>query len=734
MQVVETTIGTNPTATRHHLTTLFQRCPEEYSGGLMEIRCIHPTRKNQTGVKLVKAHQFKAIDEISAAVDWAMEMNGQGFNVYVGVNPRKADTPSFSAASAKDVEIAFFNFADIDSAESVTILRGDIPIPYTFAVVTGTVPGPRPHVYWELETPVQNLKAWGDVQSGMKDYFHSDAVIDPPRVMRLAGTINYPDPKKAEERGYVTETVTIRTEYDDDRDPVPPVIMHNSFAQYKNAVTETPSTLTTPSAADPLALGITANVDVVACVHNIAAGNEWHNNMIRVVAHWISRGLSDAEIVLICRSLTLPGYTTDQTDREVMVAISGARNKYQVPNPSYEIGKTVIAPPVFPQLTAWTANQYKGKAAEMEWLCEGSVPRGVPVLFAAMGGLGKSFMGLDLGLEIAVGVTSEEKKQKTILGGKVLRRGTAVIISAEDGKDSIHRRLEAIDPWGRRNTALEKLIIVPLPDAGGPMPLITMGPTGPMKTPAFDDMVAQLKAIGDVEVVVVDPLQAFVMADVTSDPAAGQFMWSAFAEICALTRATLIVTHHMRKDGLTSIETIEDAREAIRGSTALVDGSRLTYALWKSREDAAKVLCDALNLQYDNGKVVNGAVVKANDETNKNIQTYIREESGLLVDKTAMSNEAMGMRNRISVEKVNEFFNLVNQRWADQNPYGRTPQTADRYIVTHLMKFMGIQKRTADGYVASWFDNGHLVEEIFDRHSKKNGIHSPKKIITEVSQ
>src|SRR5690606_28836803 len=100
---------------------------------------------------------------------------------------------------------------------------------------------------------------------------------------------------------------------------------------------------------------------------------------------------------------------------------------------------------------------------------------------------------------------------------------------------------------------------------------------------------------------------AFVLADVTSDPAAGQFMWSCLAEICAATGATVMVLHHMRKDGLNDIQDGDDAREAIRGSTALVDGARLSYALWRAPETDAKSICSQLNVTWDKRKVVQGA-------------------------------------------------------------------------------------------------------------------------------
>ena len=314
---------------RQHLEVLFHRCPEEYPGGKLEIRCIHPVEKSNSGNKLIKYQQFKVVEDIAAAVKWAVEMNGAGFNVYVGVNPRKPNTAPFGAGSNEDVEISFFNFADIDNQESVDRVRQWEGTQYTFSVTTGSHPCPRPHLYWELETPNRNMKAWTDVQAGIADMFKSDRVIDPARIMGLAGTVNYPDTKKSE-RGYRIEVVQIRTEYDDDRDPASAVALYGEFVNVKklaanlNPANLNPANLTP---GDRLGLGNTGSVEVDKAVADILAGREWHNNMIRVVGHWMSLGRADWEIIQLCRAFTLPGFTHDDTDKEVMQAIEGGHKK-----------------------------------------------------------------------------------------------------------------------------------------------------------------------------------------------------------------------------------------------------------------------------------------------------------------------------------------------------------------------------------------------------------------------
>src|SRR5258707_15699591 len=75
-------------------------------------------------------------------------------------------------------------------------------------VHTGTVPERRAHLYFKLDGAVtrERLEA---ANTALCKLLGSDSVQDAPRVMRLAGTVNYPSPKK-QERGYVAELTTLR--------------------------------------------------------------------------------------------------------------------------------------------------------------------------------------------------------------------------------------------------------------------------------------------------------------------------------------------------------------------------------------------------------------------------------------------------------------------------------------------------------------------------------------------
>ncbi|GHH09280.1 hypothetical protein GCM10008023_05750 [Sphingomonas glacialis] len=373
------------------------------------------------------------------------------------------------------------------------------------------------------------------------------------------------------------------------------------------------------------------------------------------------------------------------------------------------------------RLTDWSTDRYAGEAPPIRWLCEGAIPQGVPALFAAMGGVGKSFMAIDLALDIASEVIAGNGTRR-ILGGPVREHGSVVVLGAEDAKDSVHRRMAAIDTGGRRAAALGRLFVVPLPDVGGPMTLIA-GQSGEfMQTAKLEALIAQLQAIPDLKLVILDPLQAFVTANITADPAAGQFMWSSLARICASTGATIIACHHMRKEGAATIDTADQAREAIRGSTALIDGARATYALWSASEDATRRVCQESGVEYRPKRVVHGAVVKANDEHDWEVHTYMRSDNGLLSDANDAGKRAAQKVTAMTEMQCLDFLKHIESRWRAGRPFSAAANSQDRYAIGFMQREYGVSKFVAKKQLDDWFHAEMVVSEMADKKTKLVGL------------
>ena len=293
-------------------------------------------------------------------------------------------------------------------------------------------------------------------------------------------------------------------------------------------------------------------------------------------------------------------------------------------------------------LADWHATRYADDAPEQRFLIEGSVPLGVVSILAAMGDTGKGMIALDLALSVATGRPRavSVSPESIALGGAVRAFGTAIVLTAEDDEAEVHRRLERLDPERHRLARPERLIVVPLPNAGGPFPLVTAGKDGPEATSHFRKVRDQIVRIAELKLVVLDPLSSFIHADVNADPAAGSFATGLLASLATETGAAVIVAHHMRKpQGNRPIASVEQARDAVRGTSAIVDGVRLVYALWPAPEEHRDYVFKALEEPVARNAVFQGAVVKANGPADRTIRTYLRAPTGLLVDATPRLRE-----------------------------------------------------------------------------------------------
>ena len=252
-------------------------------------------------------------------------------------------------------------------------------------------------------------------------------------------------------------------------------------------------------------------------------------------------------------------------------------------------------------------------------------------MFAAAGDSGKGMMTLDLAMKVASG-----DGMQSSFGGFVSNHGTSIILSAEDDKDEIHRRISRLDPLNKRSGYAHDCIIVPLPNEGGVFPIMMKVDNTYATSPEFEKIYEEMLEIEDLALVVIDPMASFVHADVNADPAAGAAFMGLLAQISTETGATVMVNHHMAKiRDKEPITKPEEARNLIRGTSAIVDGVRSAFAVWQVDASLAQSRCTELNIEYTRNAVFDGAVVKSNGPANREIRHFIRNpNTGLLEDRT----------------------------------------------------------------------------------------------------
>lgn len=390
--VVQSIIEPDLDAIKTHLALLFAPCVEHYPQGLIELR---------HGPQFQSAYFGIHTQGLRDAATFAADRSRAGSNVYVGVNPRRPQTDLKSGASARDIEVAFFQFADLDDEDAVAAAGRRLKaLPPTFTLTTGTTPHRRPHFYWQLEEPIANLAAWTERQSGIAQALDGDKVIDPPRIMRLAGTVNWPDQKKLQ-RGYKAELVTIKTEFEDEREPVTAEQVASAYP-FRSAANDFNSSAPLVGQTTLAAMRSTQIADLIEACRQ---GDQWHNNMIRLVAHLAAKGRTSAEIMALADHITLPGYSPAQTQREMMAALQGARTKWALPEPQdepveAEEREREEADSIFDLLDV---DQLESMPPPT-WLIHDMIAEeGLTILYGDPGA-GKSFIAIDMALRVAHGM------------------------------------------------------------------------------------------------------------------------------------------------------------------------------------------------------------------------------------------------------------------------------------------------------------------------------------------
>jgi hypothetical protein len=158
--------------------------------------------------------RWRLAQELSAMYEELLHYNRQGYNIYAGVNPRKAK----GISGDEGVLLARCLFADFDGispgdscgpSEFVLMRIEEAGLPNPTLVISS---GHGVHTYWRLNEPVEDLNNWRQLQERLIAALASDKSIkNPERIMRLPGFLNV-------KREPYTECFIIYTDVDYDRD------------------------------------------------------------------------------------------------------------------------------------------------------------------------------------------------------------------------------------------------------------------------------------------------------------------------------------------------------------------------------------------------------------------------------------------------------------------------------------------------------------------------------------
>ena len=263
-----------------------------------------------------------------------------------------------------------------------------------------------------------------------------------------------------------------------------------------------------------------------------------------------------------------------------------------------------------------------GSPPPIEWLVDRFIPLKAPGVLSSVGGIGKSFLALQLALNLAKG-------GGTFLGKNILQSGSSVVLSSEDNQEEIHRRINSLDPHGARFNTPYDVFVYTIADHGKPMILLTEDNITQQAT----ELVEELKSIPDLKLVVFDPIQSFVSASspISSSNESAQLWCSFCASISAQLGATTLSIHHMNKSGLVGTESSMEARQSIRGASSIVDGMRFALALWLAND--FEQICMEQGVNPEPTRVVRASVVKTNSgDVDTSVMTLFRNDDSPVLD------------------------------------------------------------------------------------------------------
>ena len=546
---------------------------------LLEIRAISTTGSTN-------AARFR-LDQIDEAVQHAEAMNAAKANIYMCINaidPIKAeDIPAGKAAKDTDILAAFYCFADADTKGAMENIMSFAGPKFTMSVKTGTTPFARGHAYWELEEPCKNMDAWKEVQKSIAASLQTDAaVINPSRIMRVAGTVSWPN-KKKQDKGYVPELVTMRTEFTNDRDPQPFERLMRAFPKK-----EVPNNQVGGIEID---LGQQA-MDRQLAAQSVMAGDDWHNNIIRLVASYVSKGLSDEEIHAITDSFTLSGYSVDDTRQEVQQAINGARDKGWTPPPDPVKERMQKQNQALNIATEPSESPTEGETApnwptpyEMfdaltlprrEWVYGYDYIKKYISVTASAGGIGKTSAIIVEALAIATG--------KPLLGTAVKQQTNVWVINLEDPISEMQMRtIAAMQHYGLTPDDIKGRLFMD----GEDTMQITLAAENRDGLITNDDMLAAMIRVikqNKIGVVILDP---FVSAHLVNENNNGsvQAVVAMLRKLARDTNSSVQLVHHIRK-GNGDDATID----SVRGAGSLIGAARAARVINRITPDDAIAL------------------------------------------------------------------------------------------------------------------------------------------------
>jgi hypothetical protein len=506
-----------------------------------------------------QAQIFSAFD-LKNAADFAFKKNAAGNNLYVAPALRDGSHKS-GRAKKEHVVTSRFGWAEYDGdgdADRVAERCKANRLWPAVSVITGTIPNQREQMYFQVGgVPTSaDLDAMG---AGLKNLLGTDNVHNADRVMRIAGTINWPTPDKVS-RGYIPELTKLRLAPEASEYSIEYLSGLGADARHQKTPFEQAG-----EDAGNYESGRT-NDEIIELLELTRTAKNWHNSMRGAIASMLGYDWSNLAIKLACAKYCKNGID----DKDLDGFIDEARVKWDKPDPDAakkqeQLDAKAKGPrvPIVATPYVWT----DAKDIPMrDWLYGRLLVRQFLSMTIAPGGVGKSSLIVGEALAMVTG--------RPLLGVRPDCVLKVWLWNLEDPQIETTRKIQAAcNRFRIRREEIEGNLFV---NSGRDQPLViakTLRAGVTICQPVVDDLVNQIKELG-IDVLVIDPFVSCHEIEENDNSGIDQVakQWSRVAE---LGNCAVHLLHHTRKAPAGTEVTTESGR----GAKALTDAVRIARAL-----------------------------------------------------------------------------------------------------------------------------------------------------------
>lgn len=342
-------------------------------------------------------------------------------------------------------------------------------------------------------------------------------------------------------------------------------------------------------------------------------------------------------------------------------------------------------------------------APERQWLVQERLPAGVVGMLAAAGGTGKSMAVLQLSVAVATGLPW--------FGMTTGEPAPVLLVSAEDDREEMHRRLQAvIQHYGREYDAqnqvpfgsyhdllAEHLFVV---DRVGDDNRMTHRAGGDCMRTRYAERVIHTAHSMRIppKLIILDPLARFD-GGISNDNADATRLIEAAEAIRKPTQANVLLPHHIAK---ASMRDLDAGQEAVRGASALVDGVRWVGLMQTMAKEHAK---DYSIDPDDAARFVRFVTVKGNYAAPWPGMWLERQQGGVLVPSD-LKAERKETKERKADAAYKELLRRIIQLIDDKGPM---PKRHIEEVWGGTTNRLKVGQKAIRGAITRGVDEGYLV-------------------------